>query len=135
MTAKEYLSQYRDVVRRSIAIQHHIDELEEIATRTTPNYSATGSGKNQSGDKLGAIVSQIADAKSRASDELELLIATEREIEDAIRSVKDIKLSTLLYERYINGKTFEKIAAEMNYSWRQTIRMHGEALLAVKDVI
>lgn len=135
MTPKEYLQQYRDAVRRASAAQEHLSELRAIAERITPNYASEGGGTHQAGDRLGAAVARIMDAEARVDAEIELLIATEREIENTIKAVSDKTLCALLYERYINGKTFEKIAVEMNYSYRQTTRMHGAALLAVKDVL
>lgn len=135
MTPKEYLQQYRDAVRRASAAQEHLSELRAIAESITPNYASEGGGTHHAGDKLGAAVARIMDAEARVDAEIELLIATEREIENTINAVSDKTLCALLYERYINGKTFEKIAVEMNYSYRQTTRMHGAALLAVKDVL
>ena len=134
MTAKEYLQKYRDAVRKVSAAQDHLDELQAMATRITPNYGAESGGVHQTGDKLGAAVARIMDAESRVSDELEMLEATEREVIGTINSVEE-PFRTLLYERYINAKTFEQIAVSMSYSWRQTIRLHGRALLAVKNVI
>lgn len=134
MTAKEYLQKYRDAVRKVSAAQDHLDELRAMATRITPNYGAESGGVHQTADKLGAAVARIMDAESRVSDELELLEATEREVIGTINSVEE-PFRTLLYERYINAKTFEQIAVSMSYSWRQTIRLHGRALLAVKNVI
>ena len=135
MTPKEYLNQYRDAVRRASAAQDHLAELRAIAERITPNYSAEGGGTHQSGDKLGAAVARIIDAEARVDAEIELLIATEREIEHTIDAIENKTLRTLLYERYINGKSFEKIAVDMNYSWRQTIRLHGTALAAASVII
>lgn len=54
------------------------------------------------------------------------------EILGAIEAVPDCTLRTLLIDRYINFKTWEQIAVDMGYSWRQVIRLHGEALLVVK---
>ncbi len=135
MTPKEYLQQYRDAVRKVSAAQDHLDELRAMATRITPNYGAEGGGTHQTGDKLGEAVARIIEAESRVSDELELLEATEREVIRTINDVQDGTLSTLLYERYINGKTWEQIAVCMNYSYRQITRMHGAALIAVKYVL
>ena len=135
MTAKEYLMQYRNAVRKVSAAQDHLDELRAMATRITPNYGGEGGGTHQTGDKLGEAVARIIEAESRVSDELELLEATEREVIMTISSVQDGTLSTLLYERYINGKTWEQIAVCMNYSYRQITRMHGAALSAVKYVL
>lgn len=135
MTAKEYLQKYRDAVRKVSAAQDHLDELRAMATRITPNYGAESGGVHQTGDKLGAAVARIMDAESRVSDELELLEATEREVIRTISSVQDGTLSTLLYERYINGKTWEQIAVKMNYTYRRVTQLHGKALNAVKDFL
>ena len=135
MTAKEYLMQYRQAARRVTAAQDHLDELRAMAEQITPNYGRSGGGGHQTGDKLGAAVARLVDAESRVSDELELLEATEREVIGTIDKITDGTLHTLLYERYINGKTWEQIAVALNYSYRQTTRMHGAALIAVKHVL
>lgn len=137
MTPKEYLQQYQYSVKRARAALDHLHELQSMATRITPLYGGEGGGgQHQSGDeKMQNAVDKIIEAKNRVSDELEMLEATEREVVKTIDSVEDKTLRTLLYERYINDKTFELIAVKLNYSWRQTIRLHGTALMAVKNVI
>lgn len=135
MTAKEYLLQYRDAVRRATAAQDHLDELRAMAERITPNYGGSGGG-HQTGDKLGAAVARLVDAESRVSDELELLEATERDVISTIGKITDGTLHTLLYERYINGKTWEQIAVVMNYSYQHIVHyLHPKALNAVKHLI
>lgn len=135
MTAKEYLQQYRDAVRRAAASLDHLEELRAMAMRITPNYSGTGGG-GQTGDRIGAEVARIVDAESRVSDELELLEATEREVIGTIDKITDGTLHTLLYERYINGKTFETISVQMNFSYYHIVhRLHPKALKAVKMLL
>lgn len=136
MTPKEYLQQYRQAAMRAEAAMEHLEKLQSMATRITPNYGGEGGGSHQSGDeKLVDAVSKIIEAKSRVSDELEMLEATEHEVIETINSVHDNILKVLLYERYINCKTFECIAVFMNYSWRQTVRLHGDALNEVKKIL
>lgn len=136
MTPKEYLNQYRFAVTRAQSALDLRDELRGIAERITPAYQATGAAaQHNASDKLGKSVANIMDAESIVDSEIEMLIATEREVQKTIDAVKDKALCELLYKRYINGKTFEMIAVEMNYSYRQITRMHGAALLAVKDVL
>ena len=53
-------------------------------------------------------------------------------IED-IKQIEGIKEETfycVLFSRYVENKTFEKIAIDMQYSFRQITRLHGKALLA-----
>ena len=136
MTSKEYLLQYRDTVRRATAAQDHLEELRAMAERITPNYGSSGGGGKQTGDKLGAAVARLVDAESRVSDELELLEATEREVIGTIGKITDGTLHTLLYERYINGKTWKQIAVVMNYSYQHIVHyLHPKALNAVKHLI
>lgn len=133
MTAKEYLQQYREAVLRAKAAMDHRDEMRAMAERITPNYSGGGGG-HQTGDRLGAAVARIVDAEARVDAEIELMTATAREVEATISAVQE-PYRTLLYERYINGKTWEQIAVIMCYSYRQITRMHGSALIAVKHVL
>ena len=136
MTPKEYLQQYRYAAERARAALEHLEELESIATRVTPLYGGEGGGQHQSGDeKMCNAVDKIIEAKNRVSDELETLEATDREIIGTIDKITDGTLHTLLYERYINGKTWEQIAVLMNYTYRRVTQLHGKALNAIKDFL
>lgn len=137
MTPKEYLQQYRYAAERARAALEHLEELESIATRVTPLYGGEGGGQHQSGDeKMQNAVDKIIEAKNRVSDELEMLEATEREVVGIIDKVPDQTLSTLLYKRYVNEKTFEQIAVEMNFCYYHIVhRLHPKALKAVKMLL
>ena len=136
MTPKEYLTQYRYAVMKAKAAQDHLDDLRAMAERITPKYGGDGGGTHQSIDKLGAAVARIVDAEAVVDAQISLLIATAREVQNTIEAVQDETLRVLLYERYINGKTFEAIAVQMNYSYVHIVhRLHPKALESVKDVI
>ena len=126
MTAKEYLMQYRDAMRRSKAIADHLTELRAMCEQL----------RTEDGHKieLDKAVAELVDAQNRAKLEVDRLTALEQEIVQTI-SHTDEPYRTLLYERYINGKTWEQIAVMLNYSYRQTTRIHGNALNIVKDVL
>ena len=136
MTPKEYITQYRYAVMKAKAAQDHLDDLRAMAERITPKYGGDGGGTHQSSDKLGAAVARIVDAEAVVDAQISLLIATAREVQNTIEAVEDETLRVLLYERYINGKTFEAIAVQMNYSYVHIVhRLHPKALESVKDVI
>ena len=126
MTAKEYLMQYRGCMNRIHAIEAHLNELRAIANqlRTEDGHSIA----------LDAAVANLVDMEQKTKQEVIRLKETGDGI---IRTVKRVPepYGSLLYERYINGRTWEEIAVILNYSWRQTVRLHGVALVAVKDVI
>ena len=64
--------------------------------------------------------------------EEERLLAVEREILEAIDRVDDLLLCTILTAYYVNAKTLETIAEELNYSVRQISRLHQKAVAAVE---
>ena len=57
------------------------------------------------------------------------------DILDTISKVQDAKLSRLLYLYYVDSKTWEEVAVELHYSWRHTLRRHGQALRDVEKII
>lgn len=63
------------------------------------------------------------------------LIRVKAEIERTVSAVSDERLRLILIARYINCKTFEYIACEMHYSYKQICRLHGKALLRMQDVL
>lgn len=131
---KRYLMQYLAAANEAEAALEHLQEIRAMAERITPAYGSGGGGSHGT-DKLGAAVARIIEMEGRVSDRIEELEATEREISRVIQSVKDDTQRTILYERYINGLTFERIAVKMSYCWRQTIRIHGAALASAGEVI
>jgi DNA-directed RNA polymerase specialized sigma subunit len=118
--------QYRDAMRRAQAIADHIADLRAMCVQL----------KTEDGHKveLSKAVAELVDAQNRAKAEVDRLTALEQEIVQTIKRIAE-PYQTLLYERYINGKTFEQIAVYMAYSWRQIIRLHGQALRIAQDVI
>ena len=123
MTAKEYLSRYHLI---NIRINQKIDQqrqLRELATNISP--SSGGGHSSGVSDKVGMAVAKIATLEQEIN----------AEIEHTISAVTDEQLKLILISRYINCKTFEYIACEMHYSYKQICRLHGKALLRVQDVL
>lgn len=126
MTAKEYLMQYRDAMRRTQAISDHIADLRAMCEQL----------RTEDGHKieLDKAVAELVDAERRAAGEIGRLTDLERDIVQTISRTAE-PYRTLLYERYINGKTWEQIAVAMYYSYRGVTKMHGRALQALKECI
>lgn len=126
MKAKDYLMQYRDAMRRTQAISDHLTELRAVCEqlRTEDGHRVA----------LDAAVAELVDTEAKTAAEIERLTALETEIIGVISHMPD-PYQTLLYERYINGKTWEQVAVQMNYSYRHTTKLHGAALARLKDVL
>lgn len=135
MTPKEYLSRYRNLNIEIDSKTRQLEKLREQATRIVPEPSDGIPGSGSTSDRLGNAVAKICDLEAEIEAEISRLVELREEIRAAISRVQDSTYRNLLELRYIEGMTFERIAVEMNYSWRQVIRIHGSALYRIKDVI
>ena len=129
-------------LKRYINLDREIDrKLEEIArlraklTRITQVLTAEPRGGGSIYGKTEEIIAKIVDLEKEIDADVDRLVAIRDGIKTMIEAVEDDRERLLLQYRYLDGKTFEWIAAEMNYSWRQIHRLHSRALTNLKDVI
>ncbi|WP_195376736.1 sigma factor-like helix-turn-helix DNA-binding protein [Anaerotruncus rubiinfantis] len=128
---KDYLIRYRDNEREIRRLQNEIQRWKDSAYITSVKYTGAGGGTDGQ-DKLQVNVERLVRLQNRLTAQMRARIQLRDEIEDAIESVPDDRLQLLLRYRYIEGLTFERIAVELNYSWRQICNLHGKALNEVK---
>lgn len=131
---KKFLRRYQDAEREIKAKLDQIHRLRELATSTT---QALGGDRVQSSgeNKLEKIVAKIGDMETEVDAEVDGLAKIKADVAGVISRVPDAAQRNVLILRYINGMRWEEIAVEMSYTYRHIIRLHGEALLAVKDVL
>lgn len=125
--AKAYLIQYRESMRRTSDIEHHLRELKAEADNL----------KDHEGQSiaLDAAVAKYVDACNDAENELINLAALRDDIRSTINSVQDERLHSLLWHRYIIGFTWEQVAVSMCYTYRRVTQLHGDALRIVCDLM
>jgi DNA-directed RNA polymerase specialized sigma subunit len=126
-------------LKRYITLDREIDrKLEEVGrlrsklTRITQVHSAEPRGGGTIYGKTEGILAKIVDLENEIDADIDRLVAIRDGIKTIIESVEDDRERLLLQYRYLDGKTFEKIAVEMNYSWRQIHRLHSKALTNLK---
>ncbi len=128
MTTKEYLGQIsrlnRMINNKLTEIAQLKDMVESISApqsgervQTTPNF-----------DKIGTRYAKIDEMERKIDGMVDELVDKKEKIIQQIDSMEDENTYNILFARYIEKKTFEVIATEMKYSWRQVVRLHGTAL-------
>ena len=121
MTAKEYLSQYRDCMTRIKEISRHLQELRDIAEGLRDE-----AGQRVALDKA---VSELVDAQEEAAEEIDRLSKLRADVLGTIDSISSGTYRSLLYNRYILGMTWEQVAVDMGYSYVHLVhRLHPLAL-------
>ncbi len=83
-------------------------------------------------DPTGDIGVKIANISEVIARQLNRCIALREEIEKVINSLDDPTERLLMRKRYIEGKTWEQVAREMNYSFRRVTQIHGDILQKIK---
>ena len=116
---KEYLKRYRIARRREQQILEEIQKLR--MDKMFPSLAIDGMPK-------GSNQCDLSDYAAAIDHQLELLkkerlqrIRIYGEIEQQIRSMTDEEEREILRLRYIEGRKWEKVAAEMGYSWNRSI--------------
>ena len=137
MNSKDYLNQYRDMMR---LIGNLDAEITELSERLTSIKSTIGDGMpkapspESSLEKLHAI---LAD-KIREKKSMRFQAEWKRiEVEEVIDAVKDPVYHRLLQERYSNLKDWYEVTARMNYKSVPYVRgtLHKQALAAVQEIL
>ena len=105
------LSQYRELIYGLSAV------VNEERVQTSPDF-----------DKMSGKVDKILKMESKIDNLIDEYVDKKNLIISQIDSMENETYYEILFARYIEKKTFEKIADEMMYSWRQIIRLHGKAL-------
>ena len=128
MTTKEYLCQISRLDRMINNKLSEISQLRELAmsvsaitneerVQTTPNF-----------DKIGTAYCKIEEMEEKLDKLIDEFVDKKNLIISQIDKIENETYYEILFARYIEKKTFEKIADEMNYSFRNTTRLHGRAL-------
>lgn len=128
MTTKEYLGQ---ISRLNRMINNKLTEIAQLKDMAV-SISATQSGEmvqtTPNFDKIGTKYAKIDEMERKIDGMVDKLVDKKEKIIQQIDSMEDENTYNILFARYIEKKTFEVIATEMKYSWRQVVRLHGTAL-------
>lgn len=130
---KAWLSRYRLSELEVRRLSEEIARWESQAAALTARYGTSGGGGGD--DHLQRAVEKMLELRDQLAGQLEERIALRREIEEAIAGVEDERLRELLRLRYLEGWTWEKIAMQMKYSYRQVTRLHERALEHVSRIM
>lgn len=133
--AKEYLRRIRWY---DVLIDSKLEELtmlECMATKITPTMNDIGGSGGGVKDKIGDAAARIVDLRSAINKDIDDFVDLKREASDLMKRVKNPEYYKVLHKRYFGYKTFEQIAAETGYSYRNVLYIHGRALQSFQRVL
>lgn len=128
MTTKEYLGQISRLNRMINNKLTEIAQLKDMAASISAPQSGERVQTTPNFDKIGTRYAKIDEMERKIDGMVDELVDKKEKIIQQIDSMEDENTYNILFARYIEKKTFEVIATEMKYSWRQVVRLHGTAL-------
>lgn len=133
MTTKDYLNQ---ISRLNRMINNKLTEITQLRELSC-SISAIGNEEkvisSSDPDEIGSTYAKIDEMERNLDKMIDEYIEKKNLIIGQIDSIENEDYYNILFSRYIEKKTFEVIATEMKYSWRQIIRLHGKALKAFEE--
>lgn len=133
--AKQYLQQirlYDSHINTKIEEVHH---LKTMVTKITPTLKQDVVSGGGSQDKLSEAVAKIVDLEAEIDREIDRYVNAMRNISAMIDTLSDPDQLQVLHKRYVQFKTWEQIACDMNMTYRNVCYIHGKALLAVNEIM
>lgn len=134
MNAKDYLLEYKRIDARVRILQAEVEKLRTDAEGMSINLDGMPRSSGKS-DKIARLAIQLASYETQLADELSHLWSKRMEIVGELSKLKNPKHFTLLHAKYIENKTWERIAVDMDITWRHCYRLHGSALAEFEKVL
>lgn len=129
MDVKTYL---RQIQRYDKKVQYKLSELYRLKALSTSISAGANDDvrvqSSNSGGRLENSVIRIVALENEIDKLVMAYLSFNREIIDQIESMDDMNEYAVLYERYVEYKSFDEIASDLGYSRRQIDRLHGNAL-------
>lgn len=134
MNAKDYLTEYKRIEARVRVLQTEVEKLRTDAEGMNINLDGMPKASSKP-DKIARLAIQLAAYETDLADELSHLWSKRMEIVSELGKLKEPKHFTILHARYIEGKTWERIAVDMDITWRYCYMLHGRALTEFEKVL
>lgn len=125
-----WLRRYLDSLRLERELEREVDQMETLATRVTPRLSGMPGG-GADGQSLPRAVEGIIRAKQELEAQVNVCKAIRAEVVAALEQITNPRDHEILRRRYVLGQTWEQIAVETFYSYKQVRRRHSRCVEAL----
>lgn len=112
---KEWLWRYRDAKKLLKQLCYRLEEARTAARHTTQNFSPTPSGSGD-GQSLARAIERTDDLEHQVTFQLAECDALYEEIDEVLQQLEDFREYHIMKGYYLDIKTWEQVAHDMNYS-------------------
>ena len=124
---KEYLKEYENLCYKVSSLEEQLQSLRET-NESAKIQTITDMPKGHKQTDLSDYVCRVELLKEKIRLKKAECENRRLDIEERIADIKDGIESIVLHKKYIEFKKWEEICIDINYSWKQTHRIHSNAL-------
>ena len=135
LSAKEFLKQARHIDQRINSKLEQVQSLRELSTKATATLSYMPRSATPNVHRMEDVICKMMELESEIKADINELINTKHEVMAVIKKVERPEYQSLLELKYLCMKTWEEVAVELGYVYRQVTRMHGYALEQVEAIL
>ena len=135
MDAKEFLSRAWKIETQIQSRAEQIERLRSLACRVTPQYGGAGGSRFRNVTAMQDTIVRITEAEEKLNWKIDELVTAKLEVMEVIDRVRDATLRLLLEKRYLLFHPWDKIASDLGYTLRWTLKKHEAALDAVQRIL
>lgn len=132
-SAKAFFQQVRNIDKQIDVKYQQLERWKTLATKVTPTLSGAGGGSGGVSRSLENSVEKIVAVQEELEADIAKYTEMAREANAKINGLRDEKQRRCLDSFYLQGKSFEEIAEEMNYSVPGVKKLRNLALRAVDE--
>lgn len=135
MDAKEYL---RSIKKADAIINEKLKEIDQLrgmrykVTQALKPVMVSGNGAHGG---FADASDRLIDLEREIDKEIDRFVDLKREAGAILRKLENPQHYRVLHQHYVMFETFEQIAVDMGYSYRNVCYLHGRALQAFQRVL
>ncbi len=122
------LERYQSLDREINWSLERMAQWKAFSTRVTAGYSATAGRTSGHADRIQLSYDKLEALTEKINADIDRLVDLRTGLEQAVSRIPEATARILLWERYINGKTWEQVAEALCYCTKQVMRIHAKAL-------
>lgn len=128
MGIRQKLNSYIPLMREVRYLENKIEAIRDRQTSIRSSSDASGvQGLSGNNDKIGSAVAELIDLEKMYLDKIDRASIQLKEIETLIEGLTPTE-RLLMRAKYIDGEHLEAICGMIGYCYRQTKRIHREAI-------
>ena len=128
MKAKDYLQEIQVFFIYIEQKKRQLEEMRRMCTYLRGASIGTGSKNSNTSDGFTKASDKLLDLELDLTRKIEEYQLMKNERIEMIQSLSKPEYMEVLYKRYVEFKTFERVAYEMNYALNYIFKLHGSAI-------